>query len=89
MSHNGFNCWFPFSESILVNRGWINSRNPKKFKHVEGPVEIIGIVRKNEDRAPFMTKYKPGQNLFTYRYHANMAYMMKKFLVCIEIFYEL
>ncbi|ODN04979.1 Surfeit locus protein 1 [Orchesella cincta] len=55
------------NESILVNRGWVDTRNVKKYDHVDGPVEIVGIVRKTENRAPFMPKNRPGQNLLHYR----------------------
>lgn len=49
--------------TILVNRGWVpgNRKNPntRKAGQVEGEVEIIGIVRLTEKRAPFTPKNQP------------------------------
>ncbi|PNF40800.1 Surfeit locus protein 1 [Cryptotermes secundus] len=49
--------------TILVNRGWVpaNHKNPntRKAGQVEGEVEIVGVVRLTEKRAPFMPKNQP------------------------------
>ncbi|XP_053623784.1 surfeit locus protein 1 [Plodia interpunctella] len=48
---------------ILVNRGWVPQRYRSKEKRqaslVSGPVELVGVVRLTEKRAPFMPKNKP------------------------------
>jgi len=53
--------------TILVNRGWIPSRQKENFKSVPGPVDIIAVVRRNETRPPFMTKNNPVKNHWLYR----------------------
>jgi hypothetical protein len=54
---------YAFSTTILVNRGWVpaSHKNPntRKAGQVEGEVEIIGAVRLDEKRAPFMPKNQP------------------------------
>ncbi|ODM98330.1 SURF1-like protein [Orchesella cincta] len=67
-TRNGYHIITPFKvegngETILVNRGWVESRNFAKYNHVQGPTEIVGIVRKTEQRSPFITKSRPGENL--------------------------
>ena len=45
---------------ILVNRGWVPWRNMKPCTRmegqIEGEVELIGVIRKNETRPPFGAK---------------------------------
>ncbi|XP_045591886.1 uncharacterized protein [Procambarus clarkii] len=57
--------------TILINRGWVsrNQTNPEsRFEgQVEGPVELTALVRKSENRAPFMPKNMMGSTVFTYR----------------------
>jgi hypothetical protein len=52
-----------FSMTILVNRGWVpgNRKNPntRRAGQVEGEVELVGIVRLTEKRAPFTPKNQP------------------------------
>lgn len=52
-----------FSMTILVNRGWVpgNRKNPnaRMAGQVQGEVEITGIVRLAEKRAPFTPKNQP------------------------------
>lgn len=47
---------WPYSFSILVNRGWISDRIIRKYKSTEDNIEIVGVVRKEEKRQPFMPK---------------------------------
>ncbi|CAH0578098.1 unnamed protein product [Chrysodeixis includens] len=50
-------------EIILINRGWIHqSQRPKDKRQpslVQGEVELVGVVRLTEKRAPFMPKNNP------------------------------
>ncbi|ODM89585.1 Surfeit locus protein 1 [Orchesella cincta] len=71
-TRNGYHIITPFKvegngETILVNRGWVESRNFSKYNHVQGSTEIVGIVRKTEQRSPFITKSRPGENLLHFR----------------------
>jgi len=63
--------------TILVNRGWVpgNHKNPntRKAGQVEGEVEIIGIVRLAEKRAPFTPKNQP--HAWFYRDLPHMAHV--------------
>lgn len=58
------------SEIILINRGWVpkHKKNPttRSEGQITGPIDIIGITRKHENRPQFMPKLKEG-NLFLYR----------------------
>ncbi|XP_069670811.1 surfeit locus protein 1 [Periplaneta americana] len=49
--------------TVLVNRGWVptNRKNPntRKAGQIEGEVEIVGVVRLDEKRAPFTPKNQP------------------------------
>ncbi|KAL1117464.1 hypothetical protein AAG570_004789 [Ranatra chinensis] len=65
---SGYHVVTPFvlentSERILVNRGWVpfSQKNPKtRLKgQVEGTVELLGVVRHTEPRAPFLPLNKP------------------------------
>ncbi|XP_055308244.1 surfeit locus protein 1 [Sitodiplosis mosellana] len=57
-------------ETILVNRGWVskNKKTPmsRSEGQIQGDVEIVGVVRKHENRPQFMPKMKD-DNLFLYR----------------------
>ncbi|CAL8132536.1 unnamed protein product [Orchesella dallaii] len=55
------------NEIILVNRGWVDSKNMRKYDHSQGPTEIVGIVRKTEQRPPFMSRTMTGVSLLHYR----------------------
>ncbi|KAJ8877842.1 hypothetical protein PR048_022301 [Dryococelus australis] len=61
--------------AILVNRGWVPSRlkSPelRQAGQVEGEVELVGIVRLNESRPPFLPKNTPGS--WVYRDLPEMA----------------
>ncbi|XP_008555371.1 surfeit locus protein 1 [Microplitis demolitor] len=63
--------------TILVNRGWIPKKLEKmpvdKLGRVPGIVEITGLLRLNEERAPFMPKNKPAGNLWFHRDLVAMA----------------
>ncbi|KAJ8737138.1 hypothetical protein PYW07_000409 [Mythimna separata] len=57
---------FVLSESgeiILINRGWIHQNMRAKEKRepsmVKGEIELVGVVRLTEKRAPFMPKNNP------------------------------
>uniref|UniRef100_A0A1E1WLF5 SURF1-like protein n=1 Tax=Pectinophora gossypiella TaxID=13191 RepID=A0A1E1WLF5_PECGO len=58
-------------EVILVNRGWIpQSMRPKEKRQssmVKGELELVGVVRLTEKRAPFMPKNNPQKNSWFYR----------------------
>ncbi|XP_067012489.2 surfeit locus protein 1 [Anabrus simplex] len=61
--------------TILVNRGWVPTKfkNPatRKEGQVEGEVELVGIVRLNEQRAPFMPRNQ--ENAWFFRDLPRMA----------------
>ncbi|KAK9891403.1 hypothetical protein WA026_014641 [Henosepilachna vigintioctopunctata] len=56
---------------ILVNRGWVphKKKNPKTRKEgqVEEVVDIVGIVRSNENRPTFLPKNNEESNQWFYR----------------------
>lgn len=56
---------------ILVNRGWVPWRNMKpctrKEGQIEGEVELIGVIRKNETRPPFGTKIDLSKEYLPYK----------------------
>ncbi|KOB73967.1 Surfeit protein isoform 1 [Operophtera brumata] len=58
-------------EVILVNRGWIHqSMKPKEKREaslIDREVELVGVVRLTEKRAPFMPKNHPEKGSWFYR----------------------
>ncbi|XP_060535770.1 surfeit locus protein 1 [Cylas formicarius] len=58
-------------ETILVNRGWVPSKNrdprTRSRGQIEGVVDVVGIVRSHENRPPFAVKNRPGSGVFFYR----------------------
>lgn len=56
---------------ILVNRGWIHqSMKPKEKREasfINKEVELVGVVRLTEKRAPFMPKNHPEKGSWFYR----------------------
>ncbi|KAG6457991.1 hypothetical protein O3G_MSEX010596 [Manduca sexta] len=58
-------------EVILINRGWVHqSMKPKEKRQpsmITGPVELVGVVRLTEKRAPFMPKNHPEKDSWFYR----------------------
>lgn len=60
-----------FSQVILVNRGWVPANHKdmqmRKGGQVEGEVDVIGIVRLNENRPNFMPANREGSNSWFYR----------------------
>ncbi|XP_021936277.1 surfeit locus protein 1 isoform X2 [Zootermopsis nevadensis] len=79
---SGYHVVTPFHLSdqdmtILVNRGWVpaNQKNPntRRAGQVEGEVEIVGIVRLGEKRAPFTPENQP--HTWFYRDVPRMAKM--------------
>lgn len=74
--------------TILVNRGWVarNHKNPKSRLEgqVEGTVNLTAVVRKTEERAPFMPDSTKGSLLFTFRDVTTMAEMTGTEPVCLD-----
>ncbi|CAG9818929.1 unnamed protein product [Phaedon cochleariae] len=64
-------------ETILVNRGWVpaKQKDPRTRQRgqVEGTVDVIGIVRTNENRPNFAMKNQEGSNCYFYRDLETMA----------------
>ncbi|CAH1993248.1 unnamed protein product [Acanthoscelides obtectus] len=64
-------------ETILVNRGWVpvQNKNAKTRENgqVKGEVNVIGVVRTEENRPTFSMKNKPDSKLFFYRDLPTMA----------------
>ncbi|XP_072375233.1 surfeit locus protein 1-like [Diabrotica undecimpunctata] len=64
-------------ETILVNRGWVPSKqkDPKTREkgQVNGIVDVIGVVRTNEPRPNFTMKNREGSNIYFYRDLDHMA----------------
>lgn len=58
-------------ETILVNRGWIPQRmKPRKERTpslIDHEVEIVGLVRLQQNRDPFMPKNQPARGFWHYR----------------------
>ncbi|XP_026331423.1 surfeit locus protein 1 isoform X2 [Hyposmocoma kahamanoa] len=58
-------------ETILVNRGWIpQSMRPKEKRQssmIDTEIELVGVVRLTEKRAPFMPKNHPEKGSWFYR----------------------
>lgn len=56
---------------ILVNRGWVPWRNMKPRTRnegqIEGEIELIGVVRKNETRPPFGAKNDLNKEYLSYK----------------------
>ncbi|KOC65353.1 Surfeit locus protein 1 [Habropoda laboriosa] len=72
----GFHIITPFKLAnqdltILVNRGWIPRfhKNPVKRQknQIQGQTEIVGILRLNENRPPFVPKNRPHADTWYYR----------------------
>ncbi|KAG5896343.1 hypothetical protein JTB14_005823 [Gonioctena quinquepunctata] len=64
-------------ETILVNRGWVSTKNKeprtRQKGQVEGTVDVIGVVRLNEDRPNFSMKNQERSNVYFYRDLEQMA----------------
>ncbi|XP_017890858.1 surfeit locus protein 1 [Ceratina calcarata] len=71
----GYNVITPFKLAdrdltILVNRGWIPrslKSQAKRQESQQGEVEIVGILRPNERRPPFVPKNRPHSDIWNYR----------------------
>ncbi|XP_045462215.1 surfeit locus protein 1 [Harmonia axyridis] len=65
------------NKTILVNRGWVTRKNKnpvtRKEGQVDGVVDIIGIVRSQENRPNFMPKNDEQHNQWFYRDIESMA----------------
>lgn len=68
---NSLNKRIEFSETILVNRGWVPAKhknaNTRKAGQIEDEVDIVGIVRLHENRPNFMPANKEASNAWFYR----------------------
>lgn len=75
---NIMHCFFPSSETILVNRGWVprNRLDPKTRPEgqVSDTIELIGIVRPGEARPQFTPKAKGTHFLFRYNPIQNKSF---------------
>ncbi|XP_066249996.1 surfeit locus protein 1 [Euwallacea similis] len=64
-------------ETILVNRGWVPTKKLKPSSRaggqIDGVVDVIGLLRLNENRPNFSIKNKEGSNLYFYRDLASMC----------------
>jgi len=79
--------------TILVNRGWVDRkhRNPstRQDGQLQGEVTFTAVVRKTENRAPFMPGNTKGVPLFTFRDVHTMSSMLSTapiFLDAVETF---
>ncbi|EFA00352.1 surfeit locus protein 1 [Tribolium castaneum] len=65
------------NETILINRGWVPSKckNPatRDKGQVKGVVDVVGIVRLQENRPTFIPKNQEGSNQWFYRDLNQMA----------------
>ncbi|XP_042870238.1 surfeit locus protein 1-like [Penaeus japonicus] len=65
---------------ILVNRGWVarKHKNPESRLEgqVKGTVSLTAVVRKHENRAPFMPDNSKGSPIFTFRDVTTMSEML-------------
>lgn len=78
---------------ILVNRGWVarKYKNPasRLEGQVKGEVSLTAVVRKHENRAPFMPDTSKGSLIFTFRDVTTMSEMLgtaSVFLDAVETF---
>ncbi|XP_042215332.1 surfeit locus protein 1-like isoform X1 [Homarus americanus] len=66
--------------TVLVNRGWVprKQKNPESRLEgqIEGLVEVTAVVRRGENRAPFMPNNTKGSPIFTFRDVPTMARML-------------
>lgn len=60
-----------FSETVLVNRGWVPVKNKDPSRRdkgqIKGIVDVVGVVRLHENRPTFIPKNKKGSNTYFYR----------------------
>ncbi|KAK5645860.1 hypothetical protein RI129_004324 [Pyrocoelia pectoralis] len=66
-------------ETILVNRGWVSKEHKdprtRQVGQIEGVVDVVGVVRLHENRAPFIPSNKPNTNVWYYRDLHEMCYV--------------
>jgi len=66
--------------TILVNRGWVDRQHKKASSRqdgqLEGEVVFTAVVRKGENRAPFMPDNTKGAPIFTFRDVNTMSSML-------------
>ncbi|XP_066990239.1 surfeit locus protein 1 [Macrobrachium rosenbergii] len=74
--------------TILVNRGWVSRKQRKAETRQEGQldgvVELTAVVRKTENRAPFMPDNSKGSLLFTFRDVERMSQMTGTAPICVD-----
>lgn len=75
-SRKGYHVLTPFKltdrdETILVNRGWIPAslKNPamRQQNQIKGETEVVGILRLDERRPPFVPKNRSHSDIWYYR----------------------
>ncbi|KAK8738640.1 hypothetical protein OTU49_003985 [Cherax quadricarinatus] len=66
--------------TVLINRGWVSRKQKDPATRingqVEGLMELTAVVRKTENRVPFMPKNTKTSTVFTYRDVPAMASML-------------
>ncbi|CAK9813477.1 Surfeit locus protein 1 [Anthophora plagiata] len=90
----GYNVVTPFKVSdqdltILVNRGWIprSLKNParRQENQIKDETEIVGILRLNERKPPFIPKNRPHGDMWFYRDVNAMAEKTKSSPIYLEL----
>lgn len=73
--------------TIMVNRGWIprNDRTSYKMEKITDSMEIVGIIRKTENRPPFVPANTPMKGVWHYRDLDAMAKIAEAEPVYIEL----
>lgn len=78
--------------TILVNRGWINRKNidprTREQGQISGLVELVGVVRHNEKRAPFVPHKKDSSSFWHNRDIIALAAVCETAPVFIDADYE-
>ncbi|XP_068205585.1 surfeit locus protein 1 [Palaemon carinicauda] len=73
---------------ILVNRGWVSRKQMKAEARPEGQLEgivnLTAVVRKTENRAPFMPDNTKGSIVFTFRDVDKMAQLTGTAPICLD-----
>ncbi|CAG9781858.1 unnamed protein product [Diatraea saccharalis] len=73
---------------ILINRGWVPTKlKPKETRDasmIKGEVELVGVVRLTEKRAPFMPKNNPANG----SWYSRDLEQMSEYLDCLPIWLD-
>ncbi|XP_064091211.1 surfeit locus protein 1-like [Macrobrachium nipponense] len=74
--------------TILVNRGWVSRKQrnaeARPEGQIDGVVNLTAVVRKTENRAPFMPDNTKGSLLFTFRDVERMSQMTGTSPICVD-----